>query len=210
MEKLNATAVIISYWRPDINGGVWITVFAAAIITLNIVGGIRFFGHIEFWLSFVKIVVLVGLIILSIIINVGGTPQGDYIGFRNWGNGLAFAEYKATGAEGRFYGTWSAFVSALYAYMGSELIGVTVGECKNPRRAIPRAIRSTFFRIALFYVGLVFLVGLNVPRTSPLLLSARQSRSNASASPFVVAIRIAEIQVLPGESAVQQNKTRGC
>lgn len=198
--QLNASALIISYWRPDINGGVWITVFGAAIVSLNIVGGVRFFGHVEFWLSFLKIIVLVALIILMVVINTGGTPQGDYIGFSNWGGGLAFQEYIKTGSLGRFLGTWSAFVSALYAYMGSELIGVTVGECKNPRKAIPRAIRSTFLRIAIFYVGLCFLVGLNVPSDSPLLLGSTKSsvKGTASASPFVVAIRIAEIKVLPG------------
>lgn len=47
-------------------------------------------------------------------------------------------------------------VTAAYAFLGTELIAVTFGEAADPRRAIPKAIRLTFFRIAVFYVGFLF------------------------------------------------------
>lgn len=37
-----------------------------------------------------------------------------------------------------------ALVLALFAYMGTELLGVTVGEAKNPRKTVPSAIKKTF------------------------------------------------------------------
>ena len=37
--------------------------------------------------------------------------------------------------------------SALFAYMGIELVGVTFGEAKNPRKTVPATIRRTFARI---------------------------------------------------------------
>lgn len=37
--------------------------------------------------------------------------------------------------------------------MGTELIGVTVGECQNPRKNVPKAIKRTFWRILIFYIG---------------------------------------------------------
>jgi amino acid permease len=43
--------------------------------------------------------------------------------------------------------------NALFAYIGTELVGVTVGEAENPRKNIPKAIRRTFFRILVFYIG---------------------------------------------------------
>lgn len=119
--QLNATAILISYWRPDLNGAIWISVFAIVIMALNIWGGVRVFGEIEYWLSFIKIIVLVGLIILSICINAGASPNGDYYGFTNWTRGRGFQEYKATGALGRFLGTWSAMTLALFAYTGESL-----------------------------------------------------------------------------------------
>jgi amino acid transporter len=84
---------------------------------------------------------------------------------------------------------------------GTELVGVTVGEAQNPRKTIPRAIKLTFFRIMVFYVLSVFLLGMIVPYDAPGLVFATGSKvnkSSAAASPFVVAIQIAQIKVLPG------------
>lgn len=88
-------------------------------------------------------------------------------------------------------------VNAVFAYLGTELVGVTVGEAENPRRNIPRAIKLTFYRILVFYVILVFLLGMVVPYNSKLLAFAIKAPSSAAASPFVVAIEIAGIKVLP-------------
>ena len=63
---------------------------------------------------------------------------------------------------------------------------VTVGEAENPRKNIPNAIRRTFWRILIFYIGGVFVIGLTVPSTDPTLFVATQSKTGAAASPFVV------------------------
>lgn len=102
------------------------------------------------------------------------------------------------GDLGRFLGFWSVLTTAVFAYLGTELVGVTVGECQNPRKVIPRAIRLTFYRILLFYVLLVFLLGMIVPYNSPELLKTATATTSAAASPFVVAIQISGIQALPG------------
>src|SRR5205807_10635517 len=69
---------------------------------------------------------------------------------------------------------------------------------QNPRKVIPRAIKLTFYRILIFYVLSVFLLGMIVPYNSPELIFANKQGSKASASPFVVAISLAGIKVLPG------------
>jgi len=71
-----------------------------------------------------------------------------------------------------------------------------VGEAENPRRNIPRAIRRTFWRILIFYVGGVFVIGLIVPSTSKTLFTANNSSIGAAASPFVVATKLVGIKVL--------------
>ena len=73
---------------------------------------------------------MTGLILLGLIIDLGGVPGQPRIGFAYWQNGRAFLPYKATGDLGRFLGFVSAMVLAIFAYMGTELIGVTVGETK--------------------------------------------------------------------------------
>lgn len=78
------------------------------------------------------------------------------------------------------------------------MIGVTVGEAQNPRRAIPRAIRMTFWRICFFYIVTIFLIGLLVPYNSSYLSFAEKSGYGAAASPFVAAVKLAGIKALPG------------
>lgn len=56
----------------------------------------------------------------------------------------------------------AVMVNALFAYMGSELVGVTFGEAKNPRKVVPQTIKRTFWRLLIFYVGSVFVIGLIV------------------------------------------------
>jgi amino acid transporter len=82
--------------------------------------------------------------------------------------------------------------------LGTELVGVTVGEAANPRKVIPRAIKLTFYRILLFYVVLVFLLGMLVPYNDKDLKVANGKSNSAKASPFVVAIVLSGIPVLPG------------
>lgn len=102
------------------------------------------------------------------------------------------------GAAGRFLAFWSVMVTATFAYLGTELVGVTVGEAQNPRKTIPRAIKLTFYRILFFYILSVFFLGMLVPYNSKELVFANSQSSSASASPFVVAIKLSGIKALPG------------
>lgn len=193
--QLVAGSLMIRYWS-DLNGAVWVTILGALVFAINLLG-IKWFGEVEFWLSLFKITVLTGLIILGLIIDLGGVPGQDRIGFRYWKK-AAFKSYKIPGKKGQFLGFVNALVLALLAFMGSELLGMTVGEAKNPRKTIPSAVKKTFFRIAFFFVFGTFVVGLVADSTSPLLASGSGSHGGSSASPWVVAIKLANIKVLPG------------
>ncbi|KAL2423846.1 Dicarboxylic amino acid permease [Exophiala dermatitidis] len=197
--QLTAGALIIQYWvdREKVNPGVWIAVFWVAIVFINYFG-IRFFGELEFWLSTLKVIVIIGIIILSLVLALGGGPDHDRKGFRYWSEPGAFAEYIDDGATGKFLAFWSTMVTATFAYLGTELVGVTVGEAQNPRKTIPRAIKLTFYRILFFYCLSVLLLGMLVPYDSEQLAFATKASNSASASPFVVAIKLAGINALPG------------
>lgn len=201
--QLTAGALVIQYWIPreQVNPGVWITVILAIVILINLIG-VKFFGEIEFWLSTIKIITIIGLIILTLVIALGGGPDHDRRGFRYWHDPGAFREYTKhgvtiEGAKGRFVSWAAVLVTAVFAYLGTELVGVTVGEAQNPRRNIPRAIRLTFYRIMIFYVLSVFLLGMCVPYNDERLAFATKTSTSANASPFVVAILNAGIKVLP-------------
>ncbi|KAF7905293.1 uncharacterized protein EAF01_005814 [Botrytis porri] len=196
--NLTAASLVIQYWLPreKVNPGVFIAIFLVAIVCINYFG-VKFFGEFEFWLSSIKVIVILGLIILSLVLVCGGGPDHKATGFKYWSDPGAFHEYILSGNSGRFLAVWSTFTTAVFAFLGTELVGVTVGEAANPRKVIPKAIKLTFYRILLFYVVLVFFLGMLVPYNSPLLLDSNKKSNNASASPFVVAIKISGIQFLP-------------
>lgn len=200
--QLVAGSLTVQYWisKETMNPGIWIMIFLIIIVLVNVLG-VRFFGEIEFWLSSVKVVTCLGLILLLLIIALGGGPTHDRLGFRYWKDPGAFIEYADStknlhidGAKGRFVAFVSVLVSAVFAFLGTELCGITFAECARPRKAIPKAIRLTFYRIVLFYILSILFLGMCVPANDPLLLSA--SGSDASASPFVIAIKNAKIKAL--------------
>ncbi|KAK2870548.1 hypothetical protein FQN49_003114 [Arthroderma sp. PD_2] len=196
--QLTAAALVIQYWvkRDVINPGVWITIFLIVIVCINYFG-IKFFGEFEFWLSSFKVIIILGIMLLTFILALGGGPDQDRKGFRYWKDPGAFKPYIKEGSAGKFLAFWSTMVQATFAYLGTELVGVTVGEAQNPRKTIPRAIKLTFYRILFFYCLSILFLGMVVPYNHPDLLFATKASSSASASPFVVAIQIAGIRVLP-------------
>jgi amino acid transporter len=83
--QLTAVALVIQFWvdRNTVNPGVFITIFLVAIICINYFG-IRFFGEFEFWLSSFKVLTIIGIIIFSLVLALGGGPDHDLKGFRYW------------------------------------------------------------------------------------------------------------------------------
>ncbi|OAA34352.1 dicarboxylic amino acid permease [Metarhizium rileyi] len=200
--QLTAASLVISFWVPreKVNPGVFVAIFLVAIVCINYFGGIKFFGEFEFWLSSFKVIVVVGIILFALVIACGGGPSGDAPGFRYWSDPGAFAQLYKTGPHGslgKFMGFWSVMVNATFAYLGTELVGVTAAEAQNPRRSIPKAIKLTFYRILFFYCLSVLLVGMIVPYNHEKLAFANKQTTGASASPFVVAATIAGVSGLP-------------
>lgn len=124
--------------------------------------------------------------ILGIAINCGGGPRGGYIGGRYWNDPGPF--------NNGFKGLCSVFVNAAFSFGGTELIGLTAAETDNPAKTIPSAVKQVFWRITLFYLVSLVVVGLIVPYDHPLLLGS--SSSDVRASPFVIAIKTAAISGL--------------
>lgn len=127
-------------------------------------------------------------LIPGIVIDCGGGPQGGYLGAHTWHDPGALAY--------GFKGVCTVFVTAAFAFAGTELVGLAAAECENPRRTIPRATKQVFWRITIFYMVSLFLVGLIVPYDNPQLLNGVSS-VDIKASPFVIAIQDAGIKVLP-------------
>lgn len=189
--------VILDYWEHSIPRGALITIFFVPIIIINCFK-VRYYGEVEFVFGAIKVTTIVGLIILMLVITCGGTPNGDSIGFRYWNNPGPMNTYLKEGALGRFLGFVKVFIQATFAFGGAEMVVISAGEAQDPRRTIPKAVRRVFWRIAIFYVLAIFMVGLCVSYEDPKLLNAISSAApGANQSPFVVAIENAGIRTLP-------------
>ena len=100
--------------------------------------------------------------ILGIILDLGGGPDHDRLGFRFWKDPGPFHAYIAEGAWGNFLGFFSTFVGAAYAYGGPDYLAMTAGEAKYPRRIYPNVFKRVIWRLLVFYIGGVLAVGILV------------------------------------------------
>ncbi|THW72925.1 amino acid permease [Aureobasidium pullulans] len=185
--EIVAATLTIEFWNDSINPNAWVAIFLFVIIGINLFG-VKGYGEAEFLFSIIKVIAVIGFIILGIILDVGGGPDGDYIGGRNWRDPGAFNH--------GFKGLCSVFVTAAFAFAGTELVGLAAAETENPRKSLPTAVKQVFWRIFLFYLVSLTLVGLLVPSSDPRLINGSSS-ADAKASPFVIAIKNAGIDGLP-------------
>ncbi|GAA5944698.1 uncharacterized protein JCM15063_000835 [Sporobolomyces koalae] len=181
---LTAAQVIIGYWTSHLT---WVPslVFLFFLVAVNLIH-VRAYGELEYWLSLLKVIAIVIFFFLGIAVNAGGNTAGEYIGAKNWTIGAApFVN--------GFRGFASLFVSASFAYGGTESIGITAGEQRNPLRNIPRTIYRVFWRIIMFYICTVVIIGFNIPyntpgiknkstQTSPFTLVFQEAGSNVAGS----------------------------
>ncbi|TAQ90503.1 hypothetical protein B7494_g1192 [Chlorociboria aeruginascens] len=187
LEVISAS-ITINYWdeQPRYNHAIFVTIFLVVIISINLFG-IKGYGEAEFFFSIIKIIAVIGYILLGIILNCGGGPDGGYIGGKYWSDPGAFNH--------GFKGLCSVFVTAAFAFAGTELVGLAAAETENPRKSLPTAVKQVFWRITLFYIVSLTLVGLLVPYNDNRLLKG--GSANTAASPFVISIENAGITVLP-------------
>ena len=147
MAEIIAIAGYCNYWWPDLP--TWIP----ALITVFLLVGINLFtvkafGEIEFWFALIKILAILSLIALGIVLVVQGfvSPEGDPAQIANlWSYGGLFPKGES--------GLLTGFRTAVFAFVGMEVVGITAAEVKDPETVLPRAINSIPIRILGFYLG---------------------------------------------------------
>lgn len=185
--ELVAASITIKYWGSTVDPSAWVSIFLALVIFINIFG-VKGYGEAEFVFSLIKVLAIVGFIILGIVLNCGGGPNSTgYIGGKYWHDPGAFAN--------GFKGVCAVFVTSAFSFGGSELAAMAAAETENPKKSLPKATKQVFWRITLFYIISLTLIGLLVPYNDPRLFGS--SSADAAASPFVIAIRNAGIKGLP-------------
>ena len=133
-------------------------------------------------------------IILGIAVNCGGNTDHHYIGGRNWFIGDApfvgriggFASVFVTAALACKVGHPPSSPHAEFDRWWYRVYCHTARETKDPARTMPKVVRKVFWRILLFYLLSVLILGLNVPYTTP-DLDDKETRT----SPFTLVFQMA-------------------
>ncbi|KAL5592132.1 hypothetical protein FOVSG1_011021 [Fusarium oxysporum f. sp. vasinfectum] len=191
--EISAAATLVQFWNTSINPGVWITIFLLFIIVANLCGA-KLYGESEVVFASLKIMLIIGLIIGGLVIDLGGAPDHERLGFRYWIHPGAFNTYIKDGSAGRFLAFWKAMLPAAFSYGNIQVVAISGSETRNPRKLIPAATKKTFYRIFFFYFCSIFIVGLIVPYNDPAL---GVSTGTASQSPFVIAFQRSGVSVVP-------------
>lgn len=193
--ELSAAATLMHFWVKPKFDAAWICMCLVIVILINLLGA-GAYGEAEFIFASIKVITITGLIILGIVLDLGGGPNHDRIGFRYWKNPGPFVNFSGiAGSKGHFLGWWSVMTQAGFSYLGTEIVAIAAGEAKNPRKNIPKAIKRVYIRICLFYFLGVTVIGLLVPSNE--LALSNGLPGTAAASPFVIAITNAGIKGLP-------------
>ncbi|WP_180012173.1 amino acid permease [Acinetobacter sp. YH12235] len=175
--ELVAVQFIMKFWFPDIPGFYWSAIFLAVIFGINALT-VKGFGESEFFFSLVKVLAIIAFIIIGIwmIAKIMLTPGVS--AFANWSVG-----------EAPFVGGFQALIGvamiAGFSFQGTEMVGVAAGESKDPQKTIPVAIKQIFWRILLFYIVCIFIIGTLVAYNDPRLLQAAATE-DVALSPFTL------------------------
>lgn len=180
--ELVTAGMTIRFWTTSINPDIFVLIFLIVVVLINLAGA-KGYGEAEFYMNSVKLLMLGGFIIFGIIIDCGGGPAG-YIGGRYWHNPGAYTSFK---------GLCSVFVTSAFSLGGTEFISLSAAEQENPRQSIPAACKLVFFRITVFFLGSLALVGLLVPYDSDRLMGSGESGT----SPYVIAAQMHGVKVIP-------------
>lgn len=173
--ELAAGAIVVKFWLPDTSAIMWSALFLAILFLLNFFSA-KMYGESEFWFAGIKVVTIIIFLVIGLLMIVG-IIGGHSTGFDNWVIGDApFA--------GGLMAVINIFMIAGFSFQGTELVGVAAGETEDPEKNVPKAIKTVFWRILIFYIGAIIVVGFILPYNDPNLLSS--GVENIAVSPFTL------------------------
>lgn len=173
--ELSASALIMKYWFPDTPAILWSALFLGLLFALNLLS-VKAYGESEYWFALIKVITVIIFIIVGVLM-IFGIMGGQAVGFQNFTKGDA-------PFNGGFMALLGVFMIAGFSFQGTELVGVAAGESEDPARNIPKAIRQIFWRILLFYILAILIIGLLVPYDNPNLISG--DLTDIAISPFTI------------------------
>lgn len=178
--EMVAGALVMKYWFPNVPSLIWSISFLCLIIGLNFMSA-KAYGESEYWFAGIKVITVIVFLVLGVAMIFG--IIGDHsIGLSNF-------TYKDAPFPGGAKAVFLVFLIAGFSFQGTELVGIAAGESENPEKNVPKAINSVFWRIVIFYIGGLFVIGALIPYT----------QSGLDVSPFTLVFSKAGI---PGAASI--------
>ncbi|ASN04410.1 amino acid permease [Virgibacillus necropolis] len=151
-----AAGLIMGRWFPDVPVWIWCALFIVLLFAINSLNT-KNFAETEFWFAGIKILAVllfigIGFCAVFGVITMDGAATPYLSNITNDG-------IFPTGVTGVFI----VMMTVIYAFQGSEIMGVAAGETEDPGKNIPRAIRAIVFRVLVFYILAVFVLSAIVP-----------------------------------------------
>ena len=172
--QIVAAAIIMQDIIPGTPTWLWIVVFSLLLFGVNFFNA-KAFGNISFWVSSLKMILVVVFIIIGIAMMLGVTGGGA-VGLSNYTrNGGLFPMGIA--------GIGAVILTSFYAYAGTEMVASTAGEIEN-EKDMPKAINLTIIILIAATVLSIAIVAALLP----------WNQASVLGSPFVYVFRNAGLK----------------
>jgi GABA permease len=175
-----AGAKVVQFWAPGIP--LWLaSLVLMSLMTATNLFSVSSFGEFEFWFAGIKVAAIVLFLLMGVLYVVGAWPDKSF----DLSNLTAHGGFFPKGVPAIF----AAILVVIFSMTGAEVATIAAAESPDPGKAIRKSTNSVIGRIAVFYVGSVFLVVCIVPWNSEQL----------AASPYVAAF---EAMNIPGAADI--------
>jgi GABA permease len=151
-----AGAEIITFW---FDAPLWLLSLGLMILmTVTNLFSVRSYGEFEYWFAGIKVFAIVAFLVLGTLFVIGLWPDKD-------------ADFSNLTNDGGFFplgpgAVLSSIVVVVFSMVGAEIATIAAAESDDPARSIAKATNSVVVRIAIFYVGSIFLLAVIIPWNS--------------------------------------------
>ncbi|MFE1076800.1 amino acid permease [Streptomyces sp. NPDC058783] len=150
--EATAGAKILEGWIPAVPQWGWALIVMIVLTATNL-ASVGSYGEFEFWFAGIKVVAIAAFIVVGGLAVFGLLPgvDSDRAGL---GNLTEHGGFLPNGPGAVLTGV----LLVVFSFMGSEIPTLAAGESEDPQRAVTKATNSIIWRIAVFYLGSIFVV----------------------------------------------------
>ena len=168
--EFTAAGLLMQRWFPHSPAWIWSAAFIVVVFLLNILS-VRLYGESEFWFASIKVFAIIAFIVIGLLAMFGAIPIAGY------DHAPMFENFYSDGwLPNGVLPIFSTLLTVVFAFSGTEVVGVAAGETKDPSKAIPKAVHTTVLRLAIFFIGSIAVMAALIP----------WRKSGVDASPFVL------------------------